>query len=64
MLTKLFYKRQPVLRQLNELFGEQAAAVAQNVTLQFGVSIGEQVLQYDGVSCGGNLNFDVVMSHC
>lgn len=55
---------QPILRQLNELFGEQAAAVAQDVTLQFGVSIGEQEFQYDGVSRGVNPNFDVGMSHC
>lgn len=62
-LTELSLIWLSVLRQLNELFGEHVATIAQDVALEFCVSIGEQELQHDGVSCGVDTNFYVVMSH-
>ena len=62
-LTKLSLIGLPVLRQLNELFGEHAAAVSQDVTLQLGVSIGTQKLHHDGVPCGVDTDFHVLASH-
>lgn len=62
LLTKLIINWLPVLRQLNELFGEHAATVAQDVALKFGVSIGTQELHDDGVSSGTDANFHVLTS--
>ncbi len=62
-LTKLSLIRLSVLRQPNELFGEHAAAIAQDVALQLGVSVGTQKLHHDGVSCGVDTDFHVLTSH-
>ena len=62
-LTNLSLIWLSVLGQLNELLGEHAAAVAQDVALKLGVSVGEQKLHYDGVSCGVDADFHVLASH-
>lgn len=62
-LTNLSLIWLSVLRQLNELLGEHAAPVAQDVALKLGVSIGEQKLHYDGISCGIDADFHVLASH-
>lgn len=62
-LTKLSLIWLSVLRQLNELFGEHATAIAQDVALQLGVSIGTQKLHYNGVSGGVDTDFHVLTSH-
>lgn len=59
-LTKLSFIRLSVLRQLDELPGEHAAAVAQDVALKLGVGVGTHKLHHDGVSRGVNANFHVL----
>lgn len=62
-LTKLGLVWLSVLWQLNELFGEHAAAVAQDVAFKLGVGVGTQKLHHDGVSCGVDANFHVLTPH-
>lgn len=62
-LTELGLIRLSVLRQLDELPGEHAAAIAQDVALELGVCIGTQELHHDGVACDVDTNFHVLTSH-
>lgn len=63
-LTDLGLVRLSVLWQLDELLGEHARAVAQDVALKFGVRVGLDKLQNDGVAGGIDLDFHVLSSHC
>lgn len=54
--TNFSFIRFPIHRELDELFGEQAAAVTQDVALQFSVHVWLQELQHDGVSCSTDPN--------
>ncbi|TNN54684.1 hypothetical protein EYF80_035087 [Liparis tanakae] len=58
------YLELSVLGQLDELFGEHAAAVAQDVTLELGVGVGMQKLHHDGVSRGVDADLHALTSHC
>jgi len=63
-LTKLSLIRlSVVLWQLDELFGEHAAAVTQDVALKLGVSVGTQKLHHYGVSGGAYADFHVLAPH-
>lgn len=52
-----------VLGQLDELLGEHAAAVSQDVALQLHVGIGTHELHHDGVAGGVDPNLDVLATH-
>lgn len=52
-----------VLWQLDELFGEHAAAVAQDVAFQLDVRVGADKLQDDGVAGGVDPNLHVLSSY-
>lgn len=62
-LTHLRLVRLPVLRQLDELLGEHAAAVAKDVTLQLHVGTRPQELHHDGVAGGVDPNLHVLAPH-
>ena len=63
VLTHLGLVGLSVLRQLDELFGEHAAAVTQDVTLQLHVRTGTHKLHDDGVTGGVDPNFHVLTTH-
>lgn len=63
-LTKLSLVRLPILRERNELFGEHAAAIAQDVALQLGVRIGTYKLHHNGVTGGVDADLHVLASDC
>lgn len=63
-LTHLGLVRLSVLRQLDELVGEHAAAVAQDVTLQLHVWIRTHKLHHDGVAGGVDPNLQALTPRC
>lgn len=63
MRTHLRLVRLSVLRQLDELFGEHAAAVSQDVSLQLHVGIRTHKLHHDGVAGGVDPNLHVLTTH-
>ena len=62
-LTHLGLVRLPVLRQLDELLGEHAAAVAQDVTFQLHVRARTHELHDDGVAGGVDPDLHVLTPH-
>lgn len=52
-----------MLWELDELLGEQTAAVAQNVALQLSVHVRLQEFQYDGVSYSTDPNLCGLPAH-
>ncbi len=62
-LTHLSLVWLSVLRQPNELFGEHAAAVTQNITLQLHVRTWTHKLHHNGVTGGIDPNLHVLTPH-
>lgn len=62
-LTHLGLVGLSVLRQLDELFGEHAAAVSQNITLQLHVRTRTHELHHDGVAGGVDPNLHVLTTN-
>lgn len=62
-LTHLGLVGLSVLRQLDELFGEHAAAVTQDVSLQLHVWTRTHKLHHDRVAGGVNANLHVLPPH-
>lgn len=63
ILTEFSFIWFSIVRQLNELLGEHAAAVTQDVALELGVGIGKHKLHYDGVSRDVDANLHVLTSY-
>lgn len=63
-LTHLGLVGLSVLGQLDELFGEHAAAVTQDVSLQLHVWTRTHKLHHDRVAGGVNANLHVLTPHC
>lgn len=61
--THLGFVGLSVFRQLDELLGEHAAAVAQDVTLQLHVWTRTHELHHDGVAGGVDSNLHVLTTH-
>lgn len=62
-LTHLRLVRLTVLGQLDELFGEHAATVTEDVTFQFDIGTWAHELHHDGVSSGVDPNLHVLTTH-
>lgn len=52
-----------ILGQLDELFGEHAATVTEDVTFQFDIGTWAHELNHDGVSSGVDPNLHVLTTH-